>query len=68
MEREIETETVVCQGCESSCEVSVTIENGEISGVEGNNCPTGECYARARALAAATPSAHHQDNKELKPR
>ena len=63
MERELETETVVCQGCESSCEVSVTIENGEISGVEGNNCPTGAEFAvsACRRRLKDMKKEHHAD-------
>ncbi len=60
--------TIQCTGCEAQCEVVVELRDGRAVCLGGNNCPTGECYARARALAAATPSAHHQDNKELKPR
>ena len=38
-------EIITCQGCESSCDVYVIIEDGEIVRVEGNNCPTGAVFA-----------------------
>ncbi len=38
-------EIITCQGCESSCDVYVIIEGGEIVRVEGNNCPTGAIFA-----------------------
>ncbi len=38
-------EIIICQGCESSCEVYVIIEDGVITNVAGNNCPTGAEFA-----------------------
>ena len=43
------TITVKCQGCESECEVTVVIQNGVARCLGGNNCPTGESFALAKA-------------------
>ena len=40
---------VKCQGCESECEVTVVIQDGIARCLGGNNCPTGESFALARA-------------------
>ncbi len=40
---------VKCQGCESECEVSVAIQDGIVHCLGGNNCPTGESFAIAKA-------------------
>lgn len=37
--------TVVCQGCENECEVSLAFIDGHFICLGGNNCPTGEVYA-----------------------
>lgn len=41
--------TVHCQGCESECEVSVSIKEGKLTCLGGNNCPTGEQFALSQA-------------------
>ena len=43
------TLVVKCQGCESECEVSIAIQNGIVHCLGGNNCPTGESFATAKA-------------------
>lgn len=43
------TLTIKCQGCESECEVTIVIQNGAARCLGGNNCPTGESFALARA-------------------
>ncbi len=43
------TLVVKCQGCESECEVSVAIQNDTVHCLGGNNCPTGESFAIAKA-------------------
>ena len=43
------TLVVKCQGCESECEVSVAIQDGIVHCLGGNNCPTGESFASAKA-------------------
>ena len=63
------SQTIQCSGCEAQCEVVVELRDGHAVCLGGNNCPTGECYARARALAtAAHLSKHPHDNTELKPK
>ena len=37
--------TVICQGCENECEVTVIIKDGKPTVLGGNNCPTGETFA-----------------------
>lgn len=53
-----EERTVICQGCENECEVSVGIRDGQWVCLGGNNCPTGASFAVARAADGDT------DNKE----
>ena len=48
MENDDREITIVCQGCENECEVSVAFRNGEYVCLGGNNCPTGESYALAQ--------------------
>ena len=43
--------TIQCSGCEAECEVVVELRDGRAVCLGGNNCPTGESYACARALA-----------------
>lgn len=43
------TLVVKCQGCESECEVSIIIQDGIVNCLGGNNCPTGESFASAKA-------------------
>ena len=46
MQKSLKKEKIItCQGCESCCEVYVIIEDGVITSVDGNNCPTGAEFA-----------------------
>lgn len=37
---------LTCINCPLGCNVSVTVEDGEITNITGNNCKRGEVYAR----------------------
>lgn len=37
---------LTCIGCPLGCQVTVTMENGEVTSVTGNTCPRGDKYAR----------------------
>ncbi|MBP3359693.1 MAG: DUF1667 domain-containing protein [Clostridia bacterium] len=37
---------LTCIICPMGCGISVTSENGKITGISGNTCPRGEAYAR----------------------
>lgn len=37
---------MTCIVCPMGCQMEVTIENGEVTGVKGNTCPRGEKYAK----------------------
>lgn len=37
---------LTCVRCPKGCQITVTIERGEVTGVTGNTCPRGEQYAR----------------------
>ena len=37
---------LTCINCPLGCNVSVTVEDGEITNITGNNCKRGEIYAR----------------------
>ena len=41
----METKEMICIGCPLGCNLTVTIDNNNIS-VSGNNCPNGERYAK----------------------
>ena len=42
----METRNLTCIGCPMGCQVTVTMENGEVTGVTGNTCKRGDDYAR----------------------
>lgn len=42
----METKTLTCINCPLGCQVSVTLEYGEVIKVEGNTCKKGDTYAR----------------------
>ncbi len=42
----METRDLICIGCPLGCPLTVTMENGEVTGVSGNTCPRGDAYAR----------------------
>ncbi|SCW80478.1 CxxC motif-containing protein [Lachnospiraceae bacterium C10] len=42
----MEKRQLTCIGCPMGCQVSVTLEQGEVTEVTGNTCKRGEIYAR----------------------
>ncbi len=42
----MEKRELTCIGCPLGCAVTVTLENGQITGVAGNTCKRGDDYAR----------------------
>lgn len=56
-----ETQTITCINCPVGCRMTVSLENGAVTGVEGNTCKRGETYARqettnpTRMLTAVVP-------------
>lgn len=40
------TQELICIGCPLGCNVTVTMEDNEVTKVEGNTCPRGDAYAR----------------------
>lgn len=42
----METRTLTCISCPLGCALTVTLENGRVTGVTGNTCPRGEAYGR----------------------
>ena len=42
----MEERNLTCIGCPMGCQLTVTIENGEVTNVTGNTCPNGEKYAK----------------------
>ena len=43
----MEKRELTCIGCPMGCQITVTLENGEVKSVEGNTCMKGDKYARA---------------------
>ncbi len=41
-----QTRELTCIRCPKGCQITVTIEHGEVTDVTGNTCPRGEEYAR----------------------
>ena len=41
-----ETRELTCINCPLGCQLSVTMEGGEVLEVSGNTCPRGDIYAR----------------------
>jgi len=41
----VEKRTLICVSCPVGCELTVTLDNGEIQEVEGNSCKLGVEYA-----------------------
>ena len=41
-----EIRNLICIGCPMGCPLTVTLEGGEVSRVEGNTCKRGDAYAR----------------------
>lgn len=42
----MEKRELTCIGCPLGCQVTVTMDNGEVTDVTGNTCPRGDAYAR----------------------
>lgn len=42
----MENRELTCIGCPLGCSITVTMENGIVTGVIGNTCPRGDAYAR----------------------
>lgn len=42
----MEKRDLTCIGCPLGCQITVTMENGEVTDVKGNTCPRGDKYAR----------------------
>ncbi len=42
----METRHLTCIGCPMGCQLTVTLENGEVTDVTGNTCKRGDIYAR----------------------
>lgn len=42
----MEKRELTCIGCPLGCQITVTMENGEIKDVTGNTCKRGDVYAR----------------------
>lgn len=42
---------ITCINCPQGCRMNVTLQNGEVVRVEGNNCKRGELYARQESIA-----------------
>lgn len=40
------TRELICIGCPLGCNITVSMENGEVTAVTGNTCPRGDAYAR----------------------
>ncbi|WP_373576728.1 DUF1667 domain-containing protein [Parafannyhessea umbonata] len=46
MSREEKSVTLTCIRCPKGCQVTVTLEGGQVTAVTGNGCPRGDAYAR----------------------
>lgn len=46
----MEKRELTCIGCPMGCMLTATIENGEVTFVEGNTCPKGDIYARKEVV------------------
>ena len=42
----MEKRQLTCINCPLGCQITVTLENGEVKDVTGNTCPRGDAYAR----------------------
>ncbi|MDL2233325.1 DUF1667 domain-containing protein [Ruminococcaceae bacterium OttesenSCG-928-L11] len=46
----METRSIICISCPVGCPMTVTLEGGEVTKVEGNTCPRGESYAKKECV------------------
>ena len=42
----METRELICIGCPMGCPLTVTLEGGAVTAVQGNTCPRGDAYGR----------------------
>lgn len=49
----MERATLTCIRCPRGCQVTVSLDDGNVAAVEGNACPRGEAYARKEVTAPA---------------
>ena len=42
----MEKRNLICINCPMGCPLTVTLENGEVTNVEGNTCPRGAAYGK----------------------
>lgn len=42
----METKELICIGCPMGCPLTVTLEGGAVTAVQGNTCPRGDAYGR----------------------
>lgn len=49
----MERQTLTCIRCPRGCQVTVTLDGGDVVAVAGNGCPRGEAYARKEVTAPA---------------
>ena len=47
----METQNITCINCPMGCRMTVTLENHQVTVVEGNGCKRGETYARQECVA-----------------
>lgn len=45
--------SLTCIGCPMGCQLTATVENGQVISVSGNTCRRGEDYARKECVAPA---------------
>ncbi len=46
----MEKRELTCIGCPMGCQLTVSMENGEVLEVAGNTCPKGDIYARKEVV------------------
>ena len=46
----MENRELTCIGCPMGCQLTVTMDNGEVTEVKGNTCPKGDIYARKEVV------------------
>ena len=46
-----EIRELTCINCPMGCQLSVSLEDGAVTGVAGNTCPKGDAYARKEVTA-----------------
>ena len=47
----METRNLICIGCPMGCALTVTMQDGTVTAVEGNTCKRGDDYARREVTA-----------------